>query len=211
MAEPRARIGGGGYDLRQRGFSAMAVGSEHHSVHAHQGQHSPQEKPVLWSRAFYLSARTQSLHLSRWPPINYGGRVYRNRAFAYIGTRKRCGACSLRAQCTSAPFRSLIIHQNEAARQRTRDLANTPEFAHATATKKEGGSPICRTEELHRFASLVPARLKFVREQFYLAAAGQNLKRLVRFLSTPRRAVLPVTLRRLKEEKLGRVRSQRKR
>jgi transposase len=67
MAEPRARIGGGGYDLRQRGFSAMAVGSEHHSVHAHQGQHSPQEKPVLWSRAFYLSARTQSLHLSRWP------------------------------------------------------------------------------------------------------------------------------------------------
>jgi len=36
-------------------------------------------------------------------------------------------------------------------------------------------------------------RLKFVREQFYLAAAGQNLKHLVRFLSTPRRAVLPVT------------------
>ena len=90
-------------------------------------------------------------------PLNYGGRVHRNRAFAYIGTRKRCGACSLKTQCTSAPFRSLIIHQHEPARQRARDLANTPEFAHATATKKEGGSPICRTEELHRFASLVPA------------------------------------------------------
>jgi len=26
--------------------------------------------------------------------MNYGGRVYRNRAFNYIGTRKRCGACA---------------------------------------------------------------------------------------------------------------------
>ena len=61
-------------------------------------------------------------------PLNYGGRVYLNRAFAYIGTRKRCGACSLKTQCTSAPFRSLNIHQHEAARQRARDLASTPGF-----------------------------------------------------------------------------------
>src|SRR5262249_3578404 len=67
MAGPRTRISGGGYNLRQRGFSAMAVGSEHHSVHAHKGQHSPKEQPVLWTRAFYLSARTKSLHLSRRP------------------------------------------------------------------------------------------------------------------------------------------------
>src|SRR5206468_496732 len=42
--------------------------------------------------------------------LNYGGRVYRNRAFNYIGTRKKCGPCSLRPQCTSAAFRGLIIH-----------------------------------------------------------------------------------------------------
>jgi hypothetical protein len=59
-------------------------------------------------------------------PLNYGGRVYRNRAFNYIGTRKRCGACALRPQCTSAAFRSLNIHQNESARQRARELAKTP-------------------------------------------------------------------------------------
>jgi hypothetical protein len=29
-------------------------------------------------------------------------------------------------------------------------------------------------------------RLKFVREQFFLAAAAQNIKRLVRFLSPPK-------------------------
>ena len=51
--------------------------------------------------------------------------------FNYIGTRKRCGACLQKAQCTSAPFRSLIIHQHESARQRARELAKTEEFAKA--------------------------------------------------------------------------------
>ena len=36
-------------------------------------------------------------------------------------------------------------------------------------------------------------RLKFVREQFFLAAAAQNLKRLVRFLSQSPRVMLPAT------------------
>src|SRR5207237_3013563 len=30
--------------------------------------------------------------------LNYGGRNVRNRTYAYIGTRKRCGACSQKAQ-----------------------------------------------------------------------------------------------------------------
>ena len=34
---------------------------------------------------------------------------------------------------------------------------------------------------------------KFVREQFFLAAVAQNIKRLVRFLSQPRTPVLPAT------------------
>jgi hypothetical protein len=36
-------------------------------------------------------------------------------------------------------------------------------------------------------------RLKFVREQLFLAAAAQNVKRLVRFLSQQPRAPFPVT------------------
>jgi hypothetical protein len=36
-------------------------------------------------------------------------------------------------------------------------------------------------------------RLKFVREQFFLAAAAQNIKRLVRFLSPPKALQLLTT------------------
>jgi hypothetical protein len=37
--------------------------------------------------------------------LNYGGRNLRNRTYAYVGTRKRCGACELKAQCTRGVFR----------------------------------------------------------------------------------------------------------
>ena len=37
-------------------------------------------------------------------PLNYGGQSHRNHAWTYIGTRKRCGPCALRPQCTSAAF-----------------------------------------------------------------------------------------------------------
>jgi len=45
--------------------------------------------------------------------MNYGGRSYRNHAWTYIGTRKRCGPCALRPQCTSAVFRCLVVHQHD--------------------------------------------------------------------------------------------------
>jgi|SRR3954451_3346163 len=54
-----------------------------------------------------------------------------HRTYAYIGTHKRCGACALKAQCSSGVFRFFAIHMDEPARQRAPELANTPAFAHA--------------------------------------------------------------------------------
>jgi len=125
--------------------------------------------------------------------LNYGGRVYRNRAFNYIGTRKRCGACTLKAQCTSAPFRSLNIHQHEPARQRARELAKTPEFANAQRQRKKVEALFAELKNQIGLRRLRLRRLKFVREQFFLAAAAQNIKRLVRFLSQATSPVLPAT------------------
>ena len=126
-------------------------------------------------------------------PLNYGGRVHRNRAFNYIGTRKRCGPCSHRGQCTSAAFRSLIIHQHEPARQRARELVNTPEFAQAQRQRKKVEALFAELKNQIGLRRLRLRRLKFVREQFFLAAAAQNIKRLVRFLSQRPQSFLPAT------------------
>jgi hypothetical protein len=126
-------------------------------------------------------------------PLNYGGQSHRNRAYTYIGTRKRCGACSQRPQCTSAAFRCLVIHQHEPARQRARDLVNTPEFAKAQRQRKKVEALFAELKNQIGLRRLRLRRLKFVREQFFLAAAAQNIKRLVRFLSQPTSSAVPAT------------------
>jgi transposase len=125
--------------------------------------------------------------------LNYVGLNVRNRAHAYIGSGKRCGACSQKAQCTSGRYKYLAIHMHEPARQRARDLSNTPAFASAQRERKKVEALFAELKNLIGLRRLRLRRMKFVREQFFLAAAAQNLKRLVRFLSQPTRPVLPTT------------------
>jgi len=126
-------------------------------------------------------------------PLNYGGRSLQNRTNVYIGTRKRCGPCALKAQCTSAAYRFLAIHWEEPARRRARELANTEEFTNAQRQRKKVEALFAELKNQIGLRRLRLRRLKFVREQFFLAAAAQNLKRLVRFLSSPTRPVLTAT------------------
>src|SRR5512146_3361653 len=125
--------------------------------------------------------------------LSYVGLNVRNRAHAYIGSAKRCGACSQKTQCTTGRYKYLAIHIHESARQRARELANTPEFARAQRQRKKVEALFAELKHQIGLRRLRLRRLKFVREQFFLAAAAQNLKRLVRFLSPATRPVLEAT------------------
>jgi len=95
---------------------------------------------------------------------NHGGRSTRNRTCTYIGSRKRCGACSQRPQCTSAAFRCLAIHMHEPARQRARELVDTPEFANAQRQRKKVEALFAELQNQIGLRRLRLRRLKFVRE-----------------------------------------------
>jgi len=123
--------------------------------------------------------------------LNYVGLNVRNRAHAYIGSDKRCGACSQKAQCTSGRYKYLAIHIHEPARQRARKLVNTPEFANAQRQRKKVEALFAELKNQIGLRRLRLRRMKFVREQFFLAAAAQNIKRLARFLSQPPNPTLP--------------------
>jgi hypothetical protein len=125
--------------------------------------------------------------------LNYVGLNVRNRAHAYIGSAKRCGACSQKAECTSGRYKYLAIHIHEPARQRARELANTPEFSKAQRQRKKVEALFAELKNQIGLRRLRLRRLKFVREQFFLAAVAQNIKRLVRFLSQSTNPVLPAT------------------
>ena len=75
--------------------------------------------------------------------------------------------------------------EHEPARQRARDLANTPAFASAQRERKKVEAMFAELKNVIGLRRLRLRRMKFVREQFFLAAAAQNVKRLVRFLSRP--------------------------
>ena len=89
--------------------------------------------------------------------------------------------------------RYLAIHMDEPARQRARELVQTSEFAHAQRQRKKVEALFAELKNQIGLRRVRLRRLKFVREQFFLAAAAQNIKRLVRFLCQPTRPLLPAT------------------
>ena len=97
---------------------------------------------------------------------------------------KRCRDCVQKPQCTRGKYRIISIHVCEAARQKAYAIATTPQFAEALRKRRKVEALFSELKNLVGLRRLRLRRLKFVREQFYLAAVAQNLKRLMRFLST---------------------------
>src|SRR4029077_20168001 len=71
----------------------------------------------------------------------------------------------------------------DAARQKAHEVAKTPEFAVALRQRRKVEALFSELKNQIGLRRLRLRRIKFVREQFYLAAVAQNLKRLVRFLN----------------------------
>jgi transposase len=116
-------------------------------------------------------------------PLKYVGINQRNRTHLYHSTAKRCRDCSQKPQCTRGKYRIVQIHTCDAARQRAHALAKTPTFSIAQRARRKVEALFAELKNQIGLRRLRLRRMRFVREQFYLAATVQNLKRLVRFLS----------------------------
>ena len=115
--------------------------------------------------------------------LKYVGINELNRTYLYYSTPKRCRGCPQKNQCTRGKYRTIAIHTWEAARQRAYAVAKTPAFAPAQRARRKVEALFGELKNQIGLRRLRLRRIRFVREQFYLAAAVQNLKRLVRFLS----------------------------
>jgi transposase len=147
--------------------------------------------PFYGPERFTYQPESNSYRCPAGEQLNYVGLNVRNRAHAYIGSSKRCGACSQKAQCTSGRYKYLAIHMDEPARQCARELVNTPEFAKAQRERKKVEALFAELKNQIGLRRLRLRGLKFVREQFFMAATAQNIKRLVRFLNQTPRPPIP--------------------
>jgi len=115
--------------------------------------------------------------------LTYVGVNALNRTHVYAATLKRCRDCPQKTQCTKGRCRFLGVHIHEAARQRAQQLARTPAFLAAQRARRKVEALFAELKNQIGLRRLRLRRMRFVREQFYLAATVQNLKRVVRFLS----------------------------
>lgn len=83
----------------------------------------------------------------------------------------------LKAKCTSGKYKYFAIYIRERARKHAGALVETPAFAHAQRRKKMEAL-FAKLKNQIGFRRMRLRRIKFVREQFFLAAAAQNLNRI---------------------------------
>src|SRR5215510_10646232 len=117
--------------------------------------------------------------------LKYNGINKRNHTHIYNSTPKRCRECSQKSRCTRGKYRTIAIHTCEEARQRAHARAQTPAFAISQRARRKVEALFAELKNYIGLRRLRLRRMRFIREQFYLAAMVQNLKRLVRFLSKP--------------------------
>jgi hypothetical protein len=117
--------------------------------------------------------------------LKYRGISKRNHTHVYSSTSKRCRECSQKSRCTRGMYRTIAVHTCEEARQRAHARAETTEFAISQRARRKVEALFAELKNYIGLRRLRLRRMRFVREQFYLAATAQNLKRLVRFLSKP--------------------------
>jgi transposase len=115
-------------------------------------------------------------------PLRYSRLRRRGQGYIYCSTAAQCQGCPEKQRCTSAPFRNLVVHWHQPAREAVRALAGTAAYVRSQRAR---GKIEALFSELKQRLGLRRVRLRRlwnVAEQFFLAATAQNLKRLVRFL-----------------------------
>ena len=144
---------------------------------------SPAPKTNLYAiEKFTYDPETNSYQCPEGKQLTYLGVNPRNRNHIYRATRKRCRECSHKSQCTTGHYRQLAIHIHEPARQRARERATVPAFAAAQRQRRKVEALFAELKNQIGLRRVRLRRMKHVREQFFLAATAQNLKRLARFL-----------------------------
>jgi transposase len=91
--------------------------------------------------------------------LNFVGLNVRNRTHAYIGSRKRCGGCSQKAQ-HHGPVQ-VSCHPHPRTRPATRSrLSQHCRLCERAKTEKKGGGIVCGTQKSDRSSSLASAEIK---------------------------------------------------
>jgi transposase len=114
------------------------------------------------------------------------GRVHDGRTILYRASTHDCGSCPLKPKCTpNMTFRKIPRDVHEDARDVTRALMGTPEFAKSRNERKKVEMRFAHVKTHHGLERMRLRGLSGARDEFHLAAIVQNLKTLAKYIWRP--------------------------
>jgi transposase len=170
--------------LEERGITSYIPVREH-----------PAPKNTLYGiEKFTYDPETNSYQCPEGKQLKYIGVKQANRSHIYRATIGKCSDCLQKTQCTTGRYRQIVVHVNESVRQRARERSKVPAFAVAQRQRRKIEALFAQLKNQIGLRRVRLRRIKFVREQFFLAATAQNLRRLARFLNrrSLQSAVVPI-------------------
>ena len=104
----------------------------------------------------------------------------------YRASKKDCDGCPLKQQCCPAqPMRKVIRSVHEAAREEARRINATPEFAQSRRDRKKVEMLFAHLKRILKLDRLRLRGPSGAHDEFTLAAAAQNLRKLAKLVFCP--------------------------
>jgi transposase len=147
---------------------------------------SKREEGIL-SRADFTFDRERNLYICpQGKFLRTTGTVHDGRTILYRASTRDCGSCPLKPKCTpNVSFRKIPRDVHEDARDATRALMDTPEFAKSRNERKKAEMRFAHLKTHHGFERMRLRGLSGARDEFHLAAIVQNLKTLTNHIWRP--------------------------
>ena len=113
----------------------------------------------------------------------YSGLSRGAQGYVFRAKPSQCRNCSHKPACTPTTHRILTVNWYEDVREHVRCLGNTLEFVLSRRARNKIEALFSELRNQIRLRKLRLRGLRYVNEQFFLAATVQNLKRLIKFLN----------------------------
>jgi len=111
-------------------------------------------------------------------------RITKADTIVYRSSQHDCIACSMKEQCCPhTPMRKITRSVHEAARDKARAIAQTPQYKRSRQERKKVEMLFAHMKRILKLDRLRLRGLKGAQDEFFLAATAQNLRRMARWLT----------------------------
>ena len=145
--------------------------------------HEHQTKGYFTRADFIFDATANVFICPAGKQLTNSGLVREDGTMPYRASTKDCRECALKARCTNGAKRIVTRNLYEAEREHVRGLKETPAFKCSARLRKKVEMRFAHLKRNLNFRRLRLRGLTGAKDEFLLAAAAQNLRKLVRFLA----------------------------